>query len=95
MNIFTSKQGVSFTADAVTEMRNSAEIMKQKQNSILCWVGIFDKNGVPKISLGGDFAPQPNAIKDQIADIEFYWYAEPDCLEAIKKHCVWDITTRK
>ncbi|MBX3443839.1 MAG: hypothetical protein KF774_15635 [Planctomyces sp.] len=92
-----SRQGVYFTEEATAVMRDFADALQKENAYALSWSIAFDKNGQLTIGLGGDYAPQPKAISDSVAGIDFYWYAEPPGLEAIRQYCVdvgWERTSR-
>jgi len=48
----------------------------------------LDAEGTPMVALGADYVAQPQAIRDQVGNVEFWWYALPEHLEMIKKFTV-------
>ena len=79
-----SKLGFSFTPRTVKVMRDYLRVSKIKGCEIISYVVNVYSDGILRASLGADFTPQHNAIKDVISGIVFYWYADKRTLSMIR-----------
>lgn len=57
----------------------------QKDECVLILGGIFDKEGQPDLNFGGGLTPRPLAIPDQLGDVLFYWLADQEMLDRLRK----------
>jgi len=83
-DIVNSKMGFQFTPRTVDVMRDYFRTMRRNGCKIISYAAAVYSDGVLRASLGADFSPQPNAIRDEVAGIEFYWYVDESILSTIR-----------
>jgi hypothetical protein len=84
-HLVISQNGVAFTARSPAIMHGLAHAI----SPMVLWVGLtHDSRDQLIIASGGDDKFQPHAIKDQIEDVVFYWYADERCMNAVRDYCV-------
>lgn len=89
-NVVFSRQGIAFTAEALTTMRDwSAGLRRENPAAIIIWTVAFDSHGEPIIGLCADYHPaHPLSTPDEVEDVAFYWYADPPGIDLVRKHCI-------
>lgn len=79
--VVVSKLGIRFTAPSVAFLRYATTVT---HGDILCFSVARLADGSLQIGLGGDHAPHPAAIADNLEGVVFYWYADPEMLAVIR-----------
>src|SRR5258708_4226836 len=78
-----SSRGLTFSAASI-EAVEAMQRQSADSGHVLVAVACKDENGVVDVDFGGDYEPHPNALRDQLRGAEFYWYADPEHLLALR-----------
>lgn len=86
--ILRSQLGVRFTKRSTWTMQDFRNSVRQEGAEALMYSVARLEDGSLTVVLCADFQAVPAAIRDQVGNIEFYWYTSPDLLEALSAFVV-------
>lgn len=86
--ILVSALGVRFTRRTTWTMQTFWNSVRFEGAKTINYSVALDADGALQVGLGADYAAQANSIRDQVGNVEFWWYALPEHLELLKEFIV-------
>ncbi len=83
-----SERGIWFTSSSVGALRAYHAMLGPKE-TVICFSVALDPEGkIYSWGWGSDYEAPGPAIADRLGDVQFYWYVDPEGLEATRMFCL-------